>query len=141
MRALARMADKRGRFRWGNKKDRVVAVIVDGDFDDDTDIIVPLPAPALTSSISEFQWNGMTLFIMRWLLLTCCMTNSTFIFRERERERKKCEKGQIWKKRSRQVRQREVDSFGFLLRRNKQRMLGVFFFFFSLSKSYTCTCV
>ena len=65
MRALARMADKRGRFRGGNKKDRVVAVIVDVDFDDDTDIIVPLPAPALTSSISEFQWNGMTLFIMR----------------------------------------------------------------------------
>ena len=46
-RAPARMADKRGRFQGSNKKDGVVAVIVD--------VVAPLPAPALTSSISDSE--------------------------------------------------------------------------------------
>ena len=60
-----RMANRRGRFQGSNKKDGVVAVIVDVDFDDDKDIVILLPTPVLTSSISVYQWNGMTLFTMR----------------------------------------------------------------------------
>ena len=76
---LGESADNRGRFQGSNKKDGVVAVIVDVDFVVYCEMEW-LPAPALTSSISEYQWNGMTLFTMRWLLLTCYMSNSTFIF-------------------------------------------------------------
>ena len=86
-RARARMADKRGRFQGSNKKDNVVAVIVDVDF-----VYYEMewfPAPALTSSFSEYQWNGMTLFIMRWLLLACYVSNSTFLFLSPSKKKKK----------------------------------------------------
>ena len=44
---LGESADNRGRFQGSNKKDGVVAVIVD--------VVAPLPAPALTSSISDSE--------------------------------------------------------------------------------------
>ena len=59
-RAPARMADKRGRFQGSNKKDGVVAVIVD--------VVAPLPAPALTSSISDSEWLCFLSDDFCWLL-------------------------------------------------------------------------
>ena len=87
-RAPARMADKRGRFQGSNKKDGVVAVIVD--------VVAPLPAPApaLTSSISDSEWLRLLSDDFCWLLI-CPIQFNLFIFLKTERERER--EREIWK--------------------------------------------
>ena len=129
-RARARMADKRGRFQGSNKKDNVVAcycwcwlcLLWDG--------MIPCPCAHLLLLWIPMEWNDFVYYEMTFVGLLCIQFN-LFIFKSlkkkkkknlyisRERERERCERGQIWEKSSWQVRKREVDCFGFLLRRNK----------------------